>query len=107
MRFTDDRILNLSAQAATTASEILDLRTILNCSVQIKWTSTTASFTVGLEVSNDGTNFISIDSATVLDNNGADIFVIQNNPYKYARIYVTRTSGTLTTLTAYFHGMGF
>lgn len=107
MRFANDTILNLAAVVATTASEALDLDTIVNCSVQIKWTSTTASFTVGLEVSNDGVNYTSIDSATVADNNGSDIFVIQDNPYRYARIYVTRTSGTLTTLTAVYHGKGF
>lgn len=107
MRFATDQILNSTTVVATTASEILNLDTIVNFSVQIKWTSTTAAFVIGLEVSNDRVNFISVDSAAVTDNNGADLFVIQDNPYKYARVYVTRTSGTLTTLTATYHGKGF
>lgn len=107
MRFANDLILNLSSVAATTVSETIDLNTIVNCSFQVVWTSTTASFTLGLEVSNDGTNFTSIDSATVSDNNGSDIFIIQENPYRYARVYITRTSGTLTTLRASYHGTGF
>lgn len=107
MRFATDQILNLATVVATTVSETLNLETIVNCSVQIKWTSTTAAFTIGIEVSNDASTWFSLDSATVADNNGSDIFVIQNNAYKYGRIYVTRTSGTLTTLTATYHGKGF
>lgn len=107
MRFITDSILNLSAAVASSTSETLNLDTILNCSVTVKWTSTTASFTINMEVSNDGVDWFVIDFSTIANNNGTDIYIIQNNPYRYARVSVVRTSGTATTITATYHGKGF
>lgn len=108
MRKVDDTILEAAALAATSTSEVVDLSNIVNFSVQITWTSTTAAFTVAVQVSNDGVNYIDVGTPQAISNNSGSVMVVQqNNPYKQMRVLATRSSGTLTTLKCTYEGKGF
>jgi hypothetical protein len=86
----------------------MDLSNIVNFSVQIVWTSTTASFSVAVQVSNDNTNWVTLGTAQAISNDNGNVMVVQqNNPYKSMRVLTTRTSGTLTTLQCTYEGKGF
>lgn len=95
MRFVDDILLNNSALAVSTTTEAVNLETIVNFSVQIVWTSVTASFSIQVEVSNDGLNWVNLGSAAVINNNSGNVMVEKsNNTNRFMRVSVTRTSGT-------------
>lgn len=108
MRKADDTIVDLSALVLSNTSEVVDLGSIVNFSVQIVWTSTTAAFTVAVQVSNDGVNYVTLGSPQAVANDNGNVMVVQqNNPYKHMRVLITRTSGTLTTLVCTYEGKGF
>lgn len=108
MRILDDSIFSGAAIVADVATESVDLSHITGYSVQIDWTSTTAAGTIKVQMSNDGKTWddtgssqaISNDSGTVVLN-FADVF------YKYTRVFVDWTSGSITTLDVIVCGKGF
>lgn len=69
-------------------------------SIQVYWTSTTASFAYIIQSSNDRLNWTDVNSSqAILNNNGSthtQIKGVRDAPYY--RVSVTKTSGTLTTL---------
>lgn len=71
--------------------------------VQAVWTSTTASFSLTLQYSVDGTNYQDFTTGTAISNSSSnviwDISTVKDAPYW--RVNATRTSGTLTTLQLY------
>lgn len=71
--------------------------------VQAVWTSATASFTLTLQYSIDGTNYQDFTTGTAISNSSSnviwDIAVTKDAPYW--RVAATRTSGTLDTLKVY------
>lgn len=108
MRFVNDTILNATSVVASTASDSVEVSTILNLSVQVIWTSTTASFTLTLQESNNGTDWVDTNqTATVNNNSSSAIFKVADSAVKYIRVNVARTSGTLTTIKAIYEGKGF
>lgn len=72
-------------------------------SVSAVWTATTAAFTLGLQYSNDNTNWHDFAAATAITNaNGTVMWdVVNTKDALYWRVAAVRTSGTLTTLQAY------
>lgn len=69
-------------------------------SLQVVWTSTTASFSIQPQLSLDGTNFANIGTAvTVANNSGSTVYhQIDLREVPYVRLAVTKTSGALTAL---------
>lgn len=69
-------------------------------SVLVIYTSTTASFTLTLQYSNDNTNFTDFAAATTVTNASGfvDLQVLDTKDAIYWRVKSTRTSGTLATL---------
>lgn len=72
-------------------------------SVQAIYTATTASFTLALQYSNDGTNWEDFTTATAITNASGKVMwnVVGTKDAKYWQVVATRTSGTLLTLKAY------
>jgi hypothetical protein len=72
-------------------------------SVQAVYTSTTASFTLALQHSNDGATWVDFASATAISNASGNVMwnVVGTKDSLFWRVNATRTSGTLTTLKAY------
>ena len=100
MRVTDFTIYSGAAVVLSTTSTVIDMQHALGVSVQMVWTSTTASFAVTLQVSNDRTTYIdTAQTQAIVDNNGSVMLTLVDNMNKYVRANIVRTSGTLTTLT--------
>jgi hypothetical protein len=94
-----------AALAATKNGDTIDIRHQMGLSAQIIWTATTATFSVKLQTSNDGENWVDeTTTQAIADNNGST--VLQWAPlYKaFARIVAARTSGTVTTLKVHICG---
>lgn len=71
-------------------------------SVQAVWTATTASATVTLQLSNDGSTWDNFTTATSITNaNGNVSWYVDPKDALYLRVLLTYTSGTVTTLKAY------
>ena len=68
-------------------------------SIQVIWSSTTASFAYQVQGSNDGTNFTNIGSSQAISNDSGSTFTQIDGIYDYLyyRIALTKTSGALTT----------
>lgn len=62
------------------------------------WTATTASFSLQLQYSYDGTNYINDGSAQAITNASGSKTWAPTYCAPYYRVASTRTSGTLTTL---------
>lgn len=90
-------ILNGSSVAATANYDVVQSDKSV-ASINATWTSTTAAFSLQLQYSFDGSNYINDGSAQAIsDDNGSKSWI---PTYKapYYRVASTRTSGTLTTL---------
>lgn len=97
-----NQLADASALAATTAySFTADFNQVV--SVQAVYTSTTASFSLALQYSNDNVTWKDFAAATSISNASGDVMwdVVGTKDAKYWRIAATRTSGTLTTLKCY------
>lgn len=72
-------------------------------SVQMVYTSTTASFSIALQYSNDNTTWKDFTTATSISDASGDVDwqVLDTKDALYWRVRSTRTSGTLTTLQIY------
>lgn len=95
------QIANAASLAATTSYSF----TADYCkaeTIQFVYTSTTASFSIQVEHSLDGTNWIAEGSATAVSNASGTAHVhLKEKDALYWRVTATRTSGTLTTFKAY------
>jgi hypothetical protein len=69
-------------------------------SVQIVHASSTASWSLQLQGSNDGTNYTNIGSAISVSNNSANTFTQVGGAYDYLyyKVVCTKTSGAFTGL---------
>lgn len=66
-------------------------------SVQVVYPAGTFSFTISLQCSNDGTNYATIaDTSVAISSAGNTMYDLGTPNYKYLRVLLTRTSGTLT-----------
>lgn len=97
-----NQLANAASLAATgTYSFTADNNKVV--SVQAVYTSTTASFSLALQYSNDGTTWKDFTSATSISNANGDVDwqVLDTKDALYWQVKATRTSGTLTTLKVY------
>jgi hypothetical protein len=98
-RLSAQTILNASNVAATDNYTICTADQIQLRNVQIVWTSSSSSFSLQLQRSNDGTNWVNVGSPVAPANNNGNSYVdTTTSDGMYWRIASTRTSGTLTTL---------
>lgn len=94
--FNSDTITAASMGADVTGTA-LDVAEATQVAVQSVWSA--GSSPVGamiVEVSNDGTNFTSIDSQAVSGNTGSLIYNSNVVGYRYIRAFYDRTSGSGT-----------
>ena len=99
MRITDYTLYTGAAVIASTNSSAIEMEHNVLLSMQMVWTSTTASASVTIQVSNDGTTWIdTAQTQAILNNNGAVMLTLVDFAYKYARAKITFTSGSVTTL---------
>lgn len=98
--------IDAAALAADSNGETIDLSNLKGISAHVIWTSTTASFTVKLQLSNDdGLNWVDhTTSQAILNNNGTAMINYPDLHAKAARVVVVRTSGTLTTVKVHVSG---
>jgi hypothetical protein len=108
MRIIDKKILDASAVIADTASEVLDVTHQVGISVQVDWTSTTAAAVLTLQASNDGITWVDLASTVTVNNNsGMEMLYATDFHYKFARVEVDWTSGSITTLSLQAIAKGF
>jgi len=93
-------VVDLAASAIPAASTnytfIADVHEVQ--SLQVVWGSTTASFSFVIQVSNDGTNYTNWDTAQPIANDSGSVIGADDTikGFKYIRVALTKTSGTLT-----------
>lgn len=99
-KFHVTTIANATSLAATTSySFTADHHKVE--SIQIIWTSTTASFSISIQHSLDGTNWEADGSATSISNSSSNtMYHLKEKDSLYWRVTATRTSGTLDTFKA-------
>lgn len=94
-----------AALAATENGATLQIDGLIGLSAHIIWTSTTASFTVKLQTSNDGENWFDESTTQAISNDNGNTILQWAPLHKiYARVVVERTSGTLTTIKVHVAG---
>lgn len=93
-------IANLNSSAIPTVTTSYDFTAIYHQvkAVQITHASATASFSIQVKGSLDGTNFANVGSAVTVNNDSATTIVASTEAYPYIRVTVTKTSGSLTAL---------
>lgn len=89
---------------ATESSAAIDMELLDNWSAQIIWTSSTASATVQIEESNDGSTWSIISGKTqAISNDSGDVMLSQADfAGKWIRATLDYTSGTVDTLKVHF-----
>lgn len=95
-------LANASSLAATT-SYLFSATDRKVRAVQAVYTSTTSSFTLALQYSQDNVTWKDFTTATAISNASGDVDwqVLDTKDGLYWRVLATRTSGTLTTLKVY------
>jgi len=108
MRIVNDTILDLSAVVASVNSEAVHLDFLYGFSVQLAFTSTTASAVIRLQCSNDEATWINIAGTdqTVNNNNDTVMLNVADAFYKFMRVQVVYTSGSITTINAIINAKG-
>lgn len=91
---------------ATTAYTGIDVEHTQPREIQAVWTATTVSGTISVQVSLDGTTWEDTETPIAVTASGSNIWLI-NRHATYMRIYYVRTSGTITTLSAYVSSIGY
>lgn len=95
----NDVILDEATVTADVEGESIEIRNTHGVSFQVEWTSTTASATVDVEVSNDGSTWIKEGAQQVINNNsGATMLIITDAYYRNVRVKVEHTSGTVDSV---------
>ena len=84
---------------STTVYDTQPLEHIYGYSVQFKWTSTVADAEIKLQASNDGENWDDVTGASFLINNSSDskLFNVPDAMYKFVRVFLDVTAGTVDT----------
>jgi hypothetical protein len=98
LKFLSATLSDLTSQAATYSTSVLDLREFHSVSFQLTATGT-ASWTFGVEHSNDGVNWASVQTPTAYSSSTTLVINVADSAARYYRVTMTRTSGTLTTAT--------
>ena len=100
-RVTDILAIDSSAITATESSQAIEILHQDQWSAQIVWTSTTASASVIIQESNDGSTWSTISGKTqAISNNSGNVMLAgANQATRYIRAQLSYSSGTVTTLT--------
>lgn len=93
------KILDSVAMTADRQSEVIDIGEAIGFSVHAIWTGTPQG-TIKVQGSNDGSNFVDVDTQAAGGAAGQKLFNLANQMYKHVRVYYTFASST-GNLTAY------
>ena len=106
-KYTQDEIYSGSSLSATTTSSSVDCRFLNQGSFMVVITTGGAvSWTVAVQGSNDDSTFINLTTPTAVTGTTNLLFEIPDMTCLFYRINLTRTSGTLTTVSALFGAKG-
>lgn len=98
MRTANDNILSNAAVTIETFSDSIDLFGVYGWALHLVWTKVTGTCagTIRIEVSNDGTNWCTLDNTekTMLNGDGSYFFNRESAFYRYMRIVFDVTGGT-------------
>jgi len=103
----NDVILESNAVVADENSSVLEMLAIKNVALQISWTSTTASASFIVQVSNDKETWINEGASQAVTNDSGDVMIlIADAYYKYMRVQLDWASGSVTTAKVTAHAKG-
>lgn len=95
-RSFNNTILSSGSMAGNLTSSVQSLDNCVRFFIQAFWSGTSPSGTIGVQVSNDQTNWTSVDSQTVSTNSGTYGLNYDNPGFPYVQLYYTYSSGTGT-----------
>lgn len=99
--------MDLAAVTANANGESQQLEYMTGFSFHCIWTATTVSATVTVQCSNDGTNWEDVAGTTEnITADGSVMYNVSDVYYKYVRLQITYSSGTITTFVAKFYAKG-
>lgn len=99
MRVQDFLLYNATNVIASANTDRIEMEQAIGLAIQVTWASGTASATATLQVSNDGTNWANTSiTQTILNNSGTGMLEKVDFMQRYARVALTHTSGTITSL---------
>lgn len=96
------QIFTGQSMTSTVSSEIIDLAETLGYAVHSIWTGTPVG-AISTQGSNDGVNFVEIDSANTSGAAGQHLLNVEKHHYRYVKIEYIATSST-GSLTTYISG---
>jgi hypothetical protein len=102
-RTIDTKNIDSTTITSTESGAAVDISQCNMWSAQVIWTSTTASATVQIEESNDGTTWSTISGKTqAISNDSSDVMLSSTDQAtKYIRATLNFSSGSVTTLKVY------
>ena len=108
MRILNDTIFTGALVVADVAGETINLDYIYGLTIQLSWISATAAGTIKVQASNDENTWIDLTTHNQTVNNDSQdkMIEINNAYYKYIRVYVDWTSGSITAINAIINGKG-
>ena len=106
-KYTQDEIYSASSLAATTTTSSVDCRFLNQGSCMVVITTGGAvSWTVSIQGSNDDSTFVDLVTPSNVTGTTNLLFEIPDMTCLFYRLSFTRTSGTLTTVSALFGAKG-
>ena len=98
MRILDKVFIDSTAVAAPVNTDAIDMEQQIGLSVQMTWTSSTATAVATLQTSNDGVNWVDTASTVSVSNDsGSEMLYATDFHFKYARVNVNVTAGSINT----------
>lgn len=103
----DKKILDVESVTSEQTSTEIELRSLHGVALQLVWSSTTAAASFEIEVSNNGTSWIAEGASQAIANDSGDVMIIIDDAYyKYIRVRLAYTSGTVDSAEVYAHAKG-
>lgn len=99
MRISDYRLYSATNVAADAQTASIDMEQQIGLSVQVDWSGASGSTTVTLQASNDGQTWVNLSSsATISTASGTAMLFATDFMYKFARVDINHSSGTISSL---------
>jgi hypothetical protein len=96
------RLFNAEVMDEDLTSEVIDISELIGFAVHSIWTGTPAGNII-VQASNDGSNFVNIDTQAAGGAAGQDLVNIDRAHYRYVRVFYDFTSST-GALSVYLSG---
>ena len=93
----NETIINAQSMGSDVTSSSENTNNIRSFSIHVFWSGGgTPIGSLILQASNDGTNFVDVETNSVTGNSGGIMYNVENPSYSYARVKYVRTSGSAT-----------